>query len=380
MLLKRYVIREGLRSTAAVLVLIVLAYVSSRFVQYLAEAAAGKLGIDLILELVGLKLVTSSVLMVPLCHYLGVYLALSRMGRDHELAAMASFGLGTPFLLRVIAPLALGAAALTGLLALVVAPWAEDRLAALELRAKLESDVTGISAGQFKEFSQGDQILYVERLSPDRHHMSDLFLHIRQGRNLGVLSSDAAELQLDRALGALFVVFRDGYRYIGVPGRRDYSITQYAKYGVRIDRNGEDRAATRMAAAPTASLWRLHDDHAQAELQWRIAMPLSALLLCALAAVWVRPTSDHGRYVGILSAVLAYFTYNNLLGIARGLMKRGELSTALGLWWVHASVVVVIAACVYYPQLQRQLARRLAALRGRRPRNRPSPTRGGALE
>lgn len=361
MVLGRYVQRQGLSATAAVFVLLLLAYVSSRFVRYLAEAAAGKLGSDLILELVGLKLVTSMVLMVPLCHFLGLYLALSRMGRDHELAAMASFGLGAPYLLRVVTPLALGAAALTGLLSMVVAPWAENRLSALEIRAKLESDVTGITAGQFKEFSEGDRVLYVERMSPDRSRMSKLFLQLRQGRTLAVLSADGAELELDHALGALFVVFRDGYRYIGTPGRRDYAITQYEKYGVRIDRGAEDRAEVRLAATSTESLWLLNDNHAQAELQWRIAMPLSGLLLCALAAVWIRPASDHGRYLGLLSAVLAYFVYSNLLGIARGLVKRGELSPALGLWWVHGIVVLVIIGLLYYPRIERYLT----VLRGR---------------
>lgn len=363
MVLARYLVRESLRATAAVLVLLFLAYASSRFVQYLAEAAAGKIGGDIILELLGLKLITSTVLMLPLCCYLGVYMALSRLGRDHELAAMASFGMGTAFLLRVIAPLALVAAALTGLLTLWAAPWAEGRLSALELQAKLEADVTGISAGQFKEFSEGDRVLYVERMSPERRHLSHIFLQIRQGHDLAVLSSDAAEIEPDPTLGVLFVVFRDGYRYMGTPGRRDYSVTQYQKYGVRIDRGAEDREAMRMAAAPTASLWLANDDQARAELQWRLAMPLSALLLCTLAVVWARPASDQGRYLGLLGAVLVYFTYSNLLGIARGLVKNGELSPALGLWWVHGLVVLGIATALCYPRLQRRLASRPTELR-----------------
>lgn len=361
MLLNRYLIREILLWFGAVQLLLLLTYASSRFVQYLATAAAGKIDSGLIFELLALKMVTSLVLMLPLCHYISVYVALNRLSRDNELIAIASLGLGSRFLFDTAARLAFAVALVVAILALAVAPWAEARLGEVENRAKSESDLTGITPGQFKDFNEGNRILYVERLSSDKRGMSNVFLQGRQDGHLGVLSADRAEIELDQKTGSRYVNFYAGRRYMGSPGRLDYSIVEYEKYGVRIDRSEAADRSARVSAASTASLWSADTPEAAAELQWRIAMPISTVLLTLLAVVLVRAASDQNRILGLLSAVLIYFTYSNLLGIAKTLAMQGAVPVYPGLWWVHALLVLVILALLGEPLLRKRWARRQRA-------------------
>ncbi|MGH8703180.1 MAG: LptF/LptG family permease, partial [Burkholderiales bacterium] len=230
-----------------------------------------------------------------------------------------------------------------------------------ENRAKSESDLTGITPGQFKDFNEGNRILYVERLSADKRSMSNVFLQGRQAGHVGVLSADRAEIELDQKTGSRYVSFYAGRRYMGSPGRLDYSIVEYEKYGVRIDRSEAADRSARVSAASTASLWSANTPEAAAELQWRIAMPISTVLLTLLAVVLVRAASDQNRIVGLLSAVLIYFTYSNLLGIAKTLAKQGVVPVYLGLWWVHALLGLVILALLGYPLLRKRWARRQRA-------------------
>jgi lipopolysaccharide export system permease protein len=257
MVLERYLWRESLRAFGAVLLLLTCAYASSRFVQYLADAAAGKLGSDLILELLGLKLLSTSVLMLPLCLYLGIYMALTRLGRDRELTAMACIGFGASRLLQATLKLSCGSALVVGGVSLYVAPWAEARLDMLAERARTESDITGIVPGRFKEFTEGDRILYVEGVSDDRRTVSNVFLQGRQEGRLGVLTSQSAELANDPKTGDRYVVFKDGRRYTGTPGRLDYAIVEYRKYAVRLDRDRNDSTAGLKPGTPTAALWTI---------------------------------------------------------------------------------------------------------------------------
>ena len=46
------------------------------------------------------------------------------------------------------------------------------------------------------------------------------------------------------------------------------------------------------------------------------------------------------------TAVAAYFAYINVLGVRRALMHKGVLSTALGLWPVHLTVVAILLGLV----------------------------------
>lgn len=368
MILQRYLFREISRTFLAVFVMLLLIAVSIRFVQYLSEAAAGKIGVDLILTMLALKLVAGLVLLLPPTLYLAVYLALDRLDRDNETTAMMGLGLGTGFFLKSVLKLAVGFALGTALLSFYLAPLAEGRFREIEAQAEVESDITGISAGRFKEFREGDGVVYVEGMSENRTSMSNVFVQIREAGRLGVLTSGSARFEIDEKTGDRYVVSNVGHRYEGTPGQPDYAITDYETYGFRLDRGNGTAHRYSGSAASTESLWQADDRAAAAELQWRASAPLLAVLLALLAVVLVRTSSRRGRYVGLFTATLIYFTYSNMLAIARTLTRRGDLPVPIGLWWVHALVLLVILVLFLYPSLKRWPKRH----------RRPSPPREGS--
>lgn len=365
MILERYLYREVLRSFAAVFTLLLLIYLSSRFVRYLADAAAGKISPQVIFELLSLKLVTALPTLVPLCLYLAVLLALGRLIRDRETTAMDVAGLGTPFLTYCGFKLAAAFALVVLALVLYVGPAADERVRALESRAQTEADLTGIGAGRFKEFSQGERILYVEQLSADKTAMENVFLHVRQGGRLGVLTSDEARLEYDPRSGDRYAIFSSGNRYMGVPGALDYSITHYEVYAVRLEQRTGGSGGPGIGALPTALLWASDHPAHRAEMQWRLSMPLSVLLLTVFAVLLGRTALGSGRYLGLLSAVMVYFTYSNILGFAKTLVRRDDVAHWIGLWWVHLLFMAVLVLMFFYPALRRRfMERRASALAG----------------
>ncbi len=354
MILQRYLQREIFHVFIAVYFLLLLVYVSNRFVEYLAEAAAGKIGIVTIFKMMGLKLVTTQVLTLPLSLYLASYFVLLRMHRDKEVIAMTNTGLGTQFLLRTVFRLAFVFAAFSGLMSLFIAPWAEGRLSELKAEAKLESEITGIFPGKFKEFNKGERILYVGEMSEDKRSMRNVFLQAKQAGKLGVLTSDEAHIENKVPSGDRFVIFERGYRYIGVPGQKDYSTTEYESYGVRLEL-GEQSVIQGASAATTWQLLQTRRPSSIAELQWRISIPLCTLLLACIAVTLIQYTPPSRHYLGLLTAIVIYFTYSNLLGIARTLLVKGELSVYLGIWWVHALVILLLLGLFFSSRINRRM-------------------------
>jgi lipopolysaccharide export system permease protein len=172
-----------------------------------------------------------------------------------------------------------------------------------------------------------------------------------------VLTSDSARLNHDEQTGERYIVFSNGSRYIGRPGQLDYSVTEYETYGVRIDSRDDGANSKSPHAADIADLLRATDLPYAAELQWRLSMPLTAILLTLIAVTLIKASSNRGRYAGLLSAVIIYFTYSNLLAMARSLVKRGDLPVVLGLGWVHVAALLLLLGLYYYPQLLRWHAR-----------------------
>jgi len=353
MVLRRYLYREILRSFFAVFSLLLLIFMSSRLVTYLAEAVAGKLSSDLILYLLGLRLLTSLNLILPVCLLIAVLLALGRMRRDNELTAMECAGFGNRYFMVTVLWLSLWFAAATAVQTLFIAPWADNLFNELQAKAEQKADIFGMRAGQFREFSQGDRILYVEQLSPDKQKMEKVFLQIRQAEGYGVLTSERAYLDSDQESGDRFIVFGTGKRYTGQPGHLDYSITEYGKYGVRIERSESRQVHQGHSAISTASLWGSDEPKDRAELLWRLNLPVSLITLALLGVLLARGVGGHDRYSSLIVAISVYFFYSNLLGIARNLIKRGEWTTAWGMWSVHLLILGVIALLYFYPQWRR---------------------------
>ncbi|MGH8606387.1 MAG: LptF/LptG family permease, partial [Gammaproteobacteria bacterium] len=232
MILERYLIKETLRTWAAVFVVLLAVVISVRFVRFLGDAAAGKVAGDLVYQMLGFKLITSSSMMIPLCLYLAVYLTYSRMQRENELTAIAATGLGETFFVGVSLKTGLAFAMLTLALSTLVCPWAERRFSELREQVQQESDITGIAAGQFREFAGGKGVIYVRDISKNRDKVSNVFLQVTDGNSFAVLTSNMARFETDPKTGDRFVVFEQGNRYSGSPGQLDVTVIEYQKYAV----------------------------------------------------------------------------------------------------------------------------------------------------
>lgn len=355
MILERHIHREVLEKAGWILGLLLLVLASNRFVEYLADAAAGNLPPDLILEMLAMKLVAMLPKVLPIGIFLAVMLAMSRMARDRELVVMYGAGLSERFQMVAVARVAGLYALLVCAVSFFVAPWAETRVQALREQAEVESDVSGIAPGQFREFSKGDRIVYVERVTKSGDVMQDVFLQVRERNRLGVLTSDRALYETEPRTGSRYVRFEDGRRYLGMPGQLNYQVTEYGAYAVLLQQGTEAVAAAELETIPTLELLRRPSPAYHAELQWRLSAIIAALLLPLLGVAMNRFSFNEHRYAPVFVAVAIYFIYSNLLGISKTLFKRDQLPGIIGLWWVHLLLLGAVVLVLNWPALRQRL-------------------------
>ena len=356
MIVRRYIHREILQRFFWVAGLLFLIYSSDRFVGYLADAAAGEISSALVFEMLWLKLISVLPRLLPVTIFLAVILTYSRLVSDNEMAILFSAGISKLEQLKIVFSLIVPMCIFVAGISFIVAPWAEVRLHDLKNQARQEADITGIAAGQFKEFSKGDRVVYVESLSDDKTVMKNIFLQIRQHGKLGVLTSDRAVFELDEDSGNRYIKFEDGYRYVGVPGSFDYKITKYKTYAILLETpDAVLAAAKRLESIPTSILWFSDIASHKAELQWRASSVLSCMLLSLLAVLLSQLPIGGKRYALIFISMLIYFIYSNLLGVSKSLLKHDEIPSNIGLWWVHALLIIALLVLYYLPQIKRRL-------------------------
>ena len=76
-----------------------------------------------------------------------------------------------------------------------------------------------------------------------------------------------------------------------------------------------------------------------AEFQWRLGVPISTIILALLAVPLSKSQPRAGRYGRIAIGLLVFIIYLNMMSAAKAWIEQGTISPALGIWWVHGSVL-----------------------------------------
>ncbi|MGB5607014.1 MAG: LPS export ABC transporter permease LptF [Gammaproteobacteria bacterium] len=357
----RYLLKEVIHGWLAVTVMLWLILVSHRLVRYLADAAEGDIPTVLIARLLGLQMVSYLVAVIPFALALGVVIGLGRLYRDNEMTVMAACGVGPGRIYKPLLALAIVVALALGWLALYISPLVQGLSNRLENDAQQQADLTVLGAGRFNELQGGRLTFYAERLSKDKKQMENLFIVWRgwegtDRRSQTVTAKSAYRIQ-DAVTGDDFMVLVDGYSYEGKPGAADYRIMQFAEYGIRIDLPAI-QIRTRHETIPTAELVGSRDPFAIAELQWRFALPLSAIVLVVLAVPLCKSSPRQGRYGRTVFAVLLFVVYYNILATAKVWVEQGAVPPAIGLWWVPVLPVLLALMLLNGSRLMCSLGRR----------------------
>ena len=151
-----------------------------------------------------------------------------------------------------------------------------------------------------------------------------------------------ATYQIDSKTGDEYLIFTDGQTSVGKPGETAYTITDFKRQGVLRPKEATSEPRLRTKAKPLSQLLNTGDAADQAELQWRISIPLAALLLALLAVPLSYTSPREGRFGKIAIAILIYIPYANLLVLARKWIAAGSMPSWIGLWPVHFLVFLLI--------------------------------------
>lgn len=359
MIISRYLKKEICYALFGVTFVLLLIFLSNQLVRYLKYAANGKIAANILLQLMGFEIPFLLALILPLGLYLGIIFTYGRLYTDNELRVMHAYGLSTKRLFLMTGSFG----ALIMLIVTVLMLWVNPHIAYEKNKLITKSMATEnildtLIPGRF-QVSPGDKrVLYVENISRNRKNANNIFMAEQKEHSDGeiswtVLSARQGHQIRDEKTKDRYVVATDGYRYEGIPGQNAYKIIQFKKYAVHVI---EQVMGLKHEPQEIMSTWALFKDYDKnpknaAELQWRFALPISALLLTFLAIPLSYAKPRQSRYAQLFPALLIYVVYMNLLFLARDWISSKAISASLGMWWVHGllfSVMMLVCFMRYY--------------------------------
>lgn len=341
-ILDTYLTREMVINWIAVTVVLLVIMVGNTLARGLTRVSDGRIASEHLAMLVGIKSIGLLVTLIPLGLYLGILLAHGRFYRDNEIAVMHACGASWWDLIRPSLWVGLVGTVLIGVLSVFVSPWSVRMEQQLKQEIQNESGLGLLQPGRFNQSSDGSTVFFARGVSPDGARFDDVFVaRSGKGKPRETHTAKTANYQKDPATGDEYLVFVDGESIVGQPGRDAYSVTEFKHQGLLRPRQLDQAPVLKARGKTMSQLWSSADPRDQAQLQWRISIPLAALLLSMLAVPLAYMSPREGRYSRIAVAILVYIPYANLLVMCRKWIEDGQLPVWIGLWPVHVVVVVL---------------------------------------
>ena len=364
-LIFRYFNRELLQSLVAVTAIIVVIFLGNQLVRYLNDAAEGQMAIAVVGKLMLLEIPYLLSLLLPLTCFIALLLTLGRFSADNELLVLAACGLSMSQQFRLIMKVVFG----TTLLVAVLTLWGLPHIAMLRDQllstTNAGASIDTIVPGHFQADSSGNHVFYIDQSSVDHRHLRGIFMAEKRSIPNSNNYDDNHWNVVIAKYGVLvehgtsqYLAIQNGQRYSGVAGQANMDQGTFGSYQVLLGGAPLADVSAEMDALPSKSLWALwwkkHNRLAAAELQWRLSLPVTTLLLGLLALPLGQLPPRHSRYARLISGILIFIIYANSLFLLRAWIGAGTLPIMPGMGWAHLCLAVLCAIMYWhkYPELR----------------------------
>ena len=302
----------------------------------LADAAAGKYAMDVLLTMIGYRMPGLLQIIFPLGFYIAILLSFGRLYIESEMVVLFACGMSPRQLLLMTLIPTFVVALLVGLFSFWLSPLGEQMNEKLLEEQRNRSEFESLSAGRFQTL--GQNITFVEELTMDRKRLDGVFIaHDGSEKSHPMVAVAKYGEQIQHAeFGQRYLVLHDGVKYEGQPGSAEFRVMHFVNYGQYLPQavpSGE--YTNEIDAKSTRELLSSDELVLRSAFQWRLALPIMVFIGTLLAVPLSRTSPRQGRFLKMFPAIILYILYYTFLGSVRGAMDNGRWPIFPGLWVVH---------------------------------------------
>ncbi|MCQ9616871.1 LPS export ABC transporter permease LptF [Paenalcaligenes niemegkensis] len=343
-LFKRSVVSEILSHAGVVLSTLLIVWLSVLLVRLVGEAANGSIGADVVMGMALFSTITALPVILSVSLFIAVLTTVTRSFRDSEMVVWFASGLSLRSWISPILRCAIPVAIIIALLTFFASPWAYRQISEYRQRYELRSDLSKVTAGQFVEVEEGARVFFTEEPTEEGDELGNVVARVIDPQWFSVITAQSAHVETEEN-GDRFLVLSEGHRYDMKPQSPLFRITDFERYGVRLESRDDQgsaeqirlQAEQQIKARPSPQLLSDGTDQAFAQLMWRSALPVAALNLALLAIPLGAVNPRIGKSGNMLMAGLLALLYMNLINLSRGWISNGDLRFSIGIWLVHAA-------------------------------------------
>ena len=338
----RYINRQVLGIFLAALAILLSIALGDKLIQFLEKAAAGNIPANRVFYIVLLRMPELIQLVLPFALYIALLMGLGRLYSSQEMAVLRSGGMSTKTLLAWLMPGIILITGLVGTSSLSVTPSAKYALEKELVELQKRIGLSALQPGIFRIENDGDQVTYSNALDDDDQTILNVFIQrqLPDGSQMSVWAERGQRSPPD-ADGRQTLTLENGRRYVGKSGASNFDVMSFERLDISIDSDPVLEQVTDIESLDTSSLGSTPAH--QAELHWRLGLPIFCVILALLAIANATVQPRQGPYARLATGMVWMLSYYLALVFNRWLIEEGFLPGAFGLWPVHLAVGVYAA-------------------------------------
>src|SRR5471032_1379432 len=283
MIFQRALRRELVSAAGATFTVLFTIMVTWTLITILGKAAGGKVASNDVVALLVFAALNYLPTILILTSFISVLMVVTRSYRDSEMVVWFASGLSLTRWIGPVLSFGLPMVVLTALLSFVATPWARHKSSDYIERFEKREDLQKVSPGQFKESASSNRIFFVEGAAGKNSAVQNVFVNTVDERGTAIVVAKEGVVN-NAANGERFLVLKNGRRYQGTPGLADFQTMEFESYTMRVASQAQELGADlNVDALSTSALFADPNNFTRAEILWRIASPLTCLVLVLLA-------------------------------------------------------------------------------------------------
>lgn len=348
MIIFRYLLSEVAKTQFAVFFILMTIFISQKFVRVLDDASEGGIPGHLVMIFIGLKVPDLAGTLLPLSLFLGILLAYGRIYAESEMTILHACGVSEWYVVRVTLVLGLVTAIITGVFTLYLSPMAAEYEYQVKEKLAADSGISSVVAGRFQKTSNNKAVMFVHDKDREGSRLEKVFVAQLPDENSSfteIINSSLVYAKSGRVLeeenGAQKLILEDGVRYQKDAESQELRAVSFGNYSFDIQDKKVEHKRRKVTATPTNELFGNDDPEAKAAMQWRVAFPISCLILTLIAVPLSVVNPRQGKFAKLVPALLLFLTYFLLLTSIRSGIESQAVPPFIGLWPIHLCALVL---------------------------------------
>ncbi|MGL4997143.1 MAG: LPS export ABC transporter permease LptF [Deefgea sp.] len=347
MLFRKTLIHEMTWVAFGLFVVLLVIVMTSQVVRLLGEAAIGTLASSAVWAVMGFAAVRYFPILFSLMLFISILSVLTRLWKDHEMVVWFAAGRSIRSFILPVLQMGVPVVLLIAALSLFVSPWAQLKGREYRAASLKNEEVSQVSPGIFRESRGADRVYFIENFSGEGGQGENVFVQIRQDGKISTVLANRGGMFVDEA-GDRWMWLKDATAYQALAGSPQYDILTFKEGKVRVENPTQAVINPGTESMRSKELWRSDVPQHQAELAWRIALPIQAflLMLAAIPLAFTNPRGGKGYHM-VIAALLAFGYYNGI-NVMQAWLAVGKIPAYVGMWPLHGVVALLVIALFWW--------------------------------